>query len=255
MEIYLIFHYCGGGESLPLTNEIENAVSWCEKAYVNSHENTRTELTLHQKNLFEMNTKEILKRVYHALMAIALFVILLTSLAPSFMETFNRMYYYLDIGVSGMMLTLIVAIYGWMMINKTGKSTWRKWWVAAIPIIFLIFRLAGIKILATVARDNQEFININILNYVYFGVFMLYIAVITFCSNAKFNYRNVLPDQTRINTHIFKWLFIVAQIALWYCFLCVLPTFIDNWFSWWPTQECVNDSIIEMNAEYSQFGL
>jgi len=84
---------------------------------------------------------------------------------------------------------------------------------------------------------------------------MLYTAIITFFSKTQWNYKDVLQNQTETDTRIFKWLFVGAQIALWFCFILILPTFVNDWLSWWPTESWVNDAINSMNSEFEQYGL
>lgn len=199
-----------------------------------------------------MKTKEILKRSYYALTSITLFVILLNSWTPAFRSVYHRMFFYLNIGVCGVILTLAVAAYCWNMSRNNGKPIW-KWYAGMIPVLLWIIRLIGVKTLIVVARNNQEFINIDILNYIFFATLMLYTAVITFCSKTKYDYRNILPNQTKTDTQIFKWLPTVMHIAIWGCFILILPTFINNWLTWWPSEAWVNSEINRMSAEFNQY--
>ena len=193
-----------------------------------------------------MNATTTIKRLYRATTSVVFFVIVLTFCTLKFGGVYNRVFFYWDIGIYGAIFTLATAIYCWIMTHKNWETIW-KWLASAIPIMLLLLQFAGVKMLTTIARNNQEFININVLNQIFFGVLIIYIAVITFYSKTK------LPIQTKIGTHIFKWLSIVAQIALWICFIMILPTFISYWIEWWPTEEWVHDAINQMNAEFDNY--
>lgn len=193
-----------------------------------------------------MNAKTTIKRLYRAATSVVLFVIVLTFCTLKFGGVYNRVFFYLDIGIYGAILTLATAIYCWIMTHKNWETMW-KWLASAIPIMLLLLQFAGVKMLTTIARNNQEFININVLNQIFFGALILYITVITFYS------KTTLSIQTKIGMHIFKWLSIVAQIALWICFIMILPTFISYWIEWWPTEEWVHDAINQMNTEFDKY--
>ena len=180
-----------------------------------------------------MKPKEILKRSYYALTSVAFFVILLNSWIPSFIGTYHRLFSHLKIGVSGLLLTLVVAVYCWIMSQNNGKSAW-KWYAGTIPIVLLILRALCVTLLTALARHNQEYINIYLVDVIFFTTLMLYMAIITFCSKTKYNYNNILPNQTKTDTQIFKWLFIIAQIAVWVCFAMIIFEFLGK-FDWWPT--------------------
>lgn len=190
-----------------------------------------------------MNAKIFFKRLYYAVTSAVFFVIILNFGTPTFKEVYSRMFFYWDIGIYGVIFTLIAAIYCWIMTCKN-RGTMRKWVASAIPIVLLLLQFAGVNMLMTIARNNQEFININVLNQIFFGALILYNAVITFYSKTK------LSIQTKNRNVYFKWLSIVVQIALWICFIMILPAFINDWIEWWPTEEMVHDAINRMNAEF-----
>ena len=201
-----------------------------------------------------MKAQELFRRLYRTLTSVVLFLILLNSWSPAFRDVYSRTFYYFNIGVCGVILTLSVAVYCFSMSRKQEGIKW-KWCVGSIPILLLLLRLGGVKILIAIARNNHEFINIHILDYIFFAALMLYTAVITFFSKNQWNYKDVLQNQTETDTRIFKWLFVGAQIALWFCFILILPTFVNDWLSWWPTESWVNDAINSMNSEFEQYGL
>ena len=181
-----------------------------------------------------MKAQELFRRLYRTLTSIVLFLILLNSWSPAFRDVYSRTFYYFNIGVCGVILTLSVAVYCFSMSRKQGGIKW-KWCVGSIPILLLLLRLGGVKILIAIARNNH--------------------AIITFFSKTQWNYKDVLQNQTETDTRIFKWLFVGAQIALWFCFILILPTFVNDWLSWWPTESWVNDAINSMNSEFEQYGL
>ena len=201
-----------------------------------------------------MKTKDMLKRSYYALASIAFFIVLLTFSTASFLETVSRNFFYWDIGISGVIFTLTVSVYCWIMSRHNWRNSW-KWWAGTIPIILLVLRFVGIKILMSVARNNQEFININILNHIFFGVLILYAAVITFCSKTKYDYRHIQPVQTKVETRLFKWLPIIAQIVLWICLIYSLRDFIYSWIEWWPTEEWASEEFNHLQNKFEQYGL
>ena len=203
-------------------------------------------------SLLTVDTKTLIKRLYYALTGAVFFIVLLTFFTPTFGGVYNRVFFYLDIGVYGGIFTFIVAIYCWIMTRNNGRVLW-KWVACAIPVILLGIQSVGIKILTATARNNQEFINISALNKVFFGALILYVAIVTFYSKTKYDYKHILPHQTKVGTYIFQGLYIIIQIILWGLFIMILPAFVDYWIGWWPTEEWVHDAINQMNAEFDQY--
>ena len=199
-----------------------------------------------------MDTKTLLKRVYYALTSAVFYIVLLTFFTPTFGGVYNRVFFYLDIGIYGVIFTFIVAIYCWIMTRRNGRDWW-KWVACAVPVILLGIHYVGINILTDAARSNQEFINISALNKIFFGVLILYIAIITFYSKTKCDFKHILPHQTEVGTYIFLGLYIAIQIILWGLFIMILPAFVDYWIEWWPTEEWVHNAINQMNAEFDQY--
>ncbi len=193
-----------------------------------------------------MKIKDLLKRIYYALASGAFFVILLNSWTRAFAPEYSRYFYHLNIGVCGVVLTCAVAAYCWAMSRDNGKSVW-KWWAGAIPVILMIVRFGLTKMLTAMAFHNDEFIDIYAVDIAYFGVLAFYPMVITFCSNRKWDYRNMLPGQTRLDTFLLRWVPVVAHVVMWFWFSRILYTFYVDWLSWWPTEAWLNDAVNQAN--------
>ena len=58
-----------------------------------------------------MKAQELFRRLYRTLTSIVLFLILLNSWSPAFRDVYSRTFYYFNIGVCGVILTLSVAVY------------------------------------------------------------------------------------------------------------------------------------------------
>lgn len=76
-----------------------------------------------------MKAQELFRRLYRTLTSVVLFLILLNSWSPAFRDVYSRTFYYFNIGVCGVILTLSVAVYCFSMSRKQGGIKWNGAWV------------------------------------------------------------------------------------------------------------------------------
>ena len=76
-----------------------------------------------------MKAQELFRRLYRTLTSIVLFLILLNSWSPAFRDVYSRTFYYFNIGVCGVILTLSVAVYCFSMSRKQGELNGNGAWV------------------------------------------------------------------------------------------------------------------------------
>ena len=193
-----------------------------------------------------MKTKELLKRIYYALTSVALFIVLL-DWTPMQGIT-HRKYYCLSLGFNGALLVLGIAVFCWLMSKYNGNRT-RKWYIGGGVIGLYISWALIVELLRWWAASRKVFINVYAIDIAFFLLLMLYMAIVIFCSKTK--YDNILPIHNKVILQALKWLFIIAQIAVWVRFVWILPGFIFEWWQW-PNEAAITEKFDSMNEEFNK---
>ncbi len=165
-----------------------------------------------------MKIKDLIKRIYYALTVTGAMVIAMLLLAIWPMDLGSTVMEYL--GVS--FFTLLSLGVCWLM-TRHNKPSHFKWYAGVI--------IADTLMYIYLPLFQRHFIWLNISPdakvYTLFTVYCLCVAMATFLSNTKYN--NVLPNQSKGVSTMFRVLSWTGQIAIWGYGIAVLVTVL--WFS------------------------